>query len=142
MIGSNLPEILYDKFKNSKEEKELINSFIRIADLSINNILVEKSKIIDKSNNGIKEVDYIKISTEHHKYDDKNNIISEELFDLEKNESDGTKKFLGLSTFIIDALVNGHVLVIDEIDARIHHVLTQHLIDLYNKHLLINLFYT
>lgn len=136
MIGSKLANTLHDKFKNSEVEKNLINNFIKLADLGINNILVEKSKtagnIITKSASNNIEVDDIKISTEHNKYDSKNTIISKEIFDFEKNESDGTKKFLGLSTFIIDAIVNGHVLIIDEIDSRLHQVLTRNLIMLYN----------
>lgn len=147
MIGSKLSEILHDKFKNSKAEKDLINSFIKIADLGINNVLVEKVKMTDERippfikgdiRNQMMELDDIRILTGHHKYDNKNNIISEEIFDLEKNESDGTKKFLGLSTFIIDAIINGHVLVIDEIDSRLHPTITRKLVALYNTYIQIN----
>ena len=49
-------------------------------------------------------------------------------FDFENGESEGTKKFFSYLGPWIDALQNGRVLVVDEIDIRLHHFLNVFLI--------------
>lgn len=53
------------------------------------------------------------------------------LFDLEE-ESDGTRKMFYLIGHWIDALKNGKLLVIDELDTKLHHVLIVFLIRLFH----------
>ncbi|MHB8855287.1 MAG: AAA family ATPase [Bellilinea sp.] len=48
-------------------------------------------------------------------------------------ESEGTQKFIVLTGPILDTLSNGKVLVIDEIEARLHTLLTRKLIALFNS---------
>ncbi|MFN8577971.1 MAG: ATP-binding protein [Candidatus Sericytochromatia bacterium] len=132
MIGAKLTDILYDKFKNPQEER-IINMMVNMADLGINNILIENNFTAEQIRQNSLIKDNMKIVTQHNKYDNNNNIISREIFDLEKHESDGTRKFLGLITFIIDAATKGHVLIVDEIDSRLHPTLTRNLIALYNS---------
>lgn len=50
--------------------------------------------------------------------------------DLEE-ESSGTRKLFGLLPFIATSLLEGTVLVIDELDAKIHPVLLKHIIDMF-----------
>ena len=47
-------------------------------------------------------------------------------------ESSGTKKLFGLIPFIAASLLTGTVLVIDELDAKIHPVLLRHIIMMFN----------
>ena len=47
-------------------------------------------------------------------------------------ESSGTKKLFGLMPFIATSLLTGTVLVIDELDAKIHPVLLRHIIMMFN----------
>ena len=47
-------------------------------------------------------------------------------------ESSGTKKLFGLMPFIAASLLTGTVLVIDELDAKIHPVLLRHIIMMFN----------
>lgn len=47
-------------------------------------------------------------------------------------ESSGTKKLFGLMPFIAGCLLTGTVLVIDELDAKIHPVLLRHIIMMFN----------
>lgn len=47
-------------------------------------------------------------------------------------ESCGTKKLFGLMPFIAGCLLTGTVLVIDELDAKIHPVLLRHIIMMFN----------
>jgi len=53
-------------------------------------------------------------------------------FDFAREESEGTKKYFCLSAPIIDTLTLGKVLVIDELDASLHPMLTRALIAMFN----------
>ena len=48
------------------------------------------------------------------------------------DESSGTKKLFGLLPFIAESLLTGKVLVIDELDAKIHPILLHHIIMMFN----------
>ncbi len=52
-------------------------------------------------------------------------------FDLEKHESHGTQKLYALAGPILKTLAEGRVLVIDEIDARLHPLITMELLRLF-----------
>ena len=56
----------------------------------------------------------------------------EELFDLDEHESEGTKKLFSLSGPLVDTLKRGDVLIIDELDARLHPLLTKEIVSLFN----------
>ena len=75
------------------------------------------------------------IHTLHNKYDKDGNVIGLEKFNFEEEESEGTKKYFKISGPIIMALVEGHVIVIDELDARLHPILTQSIVRLFNSKL-------
>lgn len=59
----------------------------------------------------------------------------EEVGTVETNisfESNGTKKMFEIAGPIIDAIENGKIIIIDEIDARLHPLLVNHLVNLFN----------
>lgn len=59
----------------------------------------------------------------------------DEIGTIEKNigiESNGTKKMFEIAGPIINAIENGKVIIIDEIDARLHPLLVNHLVKLFN----------
>lgn len=66
--------------------------------------------------------------------------IENEIYEINlSDESSGTKKLFGLMPFIVESLIKGSTLIIDELDAKIHPVLLKHLIMLFtdlkkNKH--------
>jgi len=72
------------------------------------------------------------IRTTHHKRDGKNQIIGTVEFDLE-DESDGTQKFIALSGPVSHTLEEGSILVVDELEARLHPRLTQAIVDLFHS---------
>lgn len=69
----------------------------------------------------------------HRKYDETGNPIKQEIFDLKRDESEGTKKIFQISGLLIDALLDGKVLVIDEFDARLHPLINQAIVKLFNS---------
>jgi AAA15 family ATPase/GTPase len=75
----------------------------------------------------------VDIKTTHQKRDAGNNVVGEVEFDLMKNESSGTQKFIALSGPILHTLEEGSILVVDELDARLHPRLTQAILDLFHS---------
>jgi len=125
--------------------KNKIIKLLKTADLAIDDVDIEEDEvpieIIEKfpmpddmkkeiiNDGGLKSVS---INTKHKKYDKDGNVIGEVIFELDKEESQGTKKFFAISAPIIDTLQNGKILIIDELDTSLHPILTQHLIKLFN----------
>ena len=58
--------------------------------------------------------------------------VGEEIFDMANDESEGTKKFFALLGPFIDVLEHGRVLVVDELETRLHPVLTRELVRMFN----------
>jgi hypothetical protein len=49
------------------------------------------------------------------------------------DESSGTVKLFALMPFLLNSIINGTTLVIDELDAKLHPLLLKHIIELYNN---------
>ncbi|MBR4058739.1 MAG: ATP-binding protein [Lachnospiraceae bacterium] len=99
---------------NSDEVKHIMLDMIQEMDLDIVDFRVEE-----------KENDLIEVYTKH----------SVDGYETELNlsdESSGTKKLFGLLPFIAASLLTGTVLIIDELDAKIHPVLLRHIIMMFN----------
>lgn len=72
------------------------------------------------------------VKTIHRKYDKDNNFIENVAFDLDKNESQGTQKAFSMCGPLLDVFKYGKTLIIDELDARLHPVLTRQIIKLFH----------
>jgi len=72
------------------------------------------------------------IETSHIQYQDENSFNQFIPFSL-KMESDGTQKLLALSAPIIETLIKGEILVIDELDNSLHTELAQEIVKLFNS---------
>ncbi|MGL5062165.1 MAG: AAA family ATPase, partial [Microcoleus sp.] len=73
------------------------------------------------------------VKTVHPKYDADGKETSVEIFDIEKHESEGTNKLFALAGILLDTLRTGKILLIDELDARLHPLITRELICLFNS---------
>lgn len=103
-------------------KKELLK-FIRTFDSGIEGIKTTPDSIeAVKSNNGIIDIEVI------HKGE--NGELKALPFYLESN---GTRKMFHLFDFFMDALKNGMVLFIDELDAKLHPLLTRYIINLFHN---------
>ena len=94
-----------------------IRQLIRNADVGIQDIAI--------GNGG-------RIQTIHHVRNREMAIIDRVMFDLLGAESQGTKKLFDLAACIVDSLRDGHILVIDELDAKLHPLLMRRLVVLFN----------
>ena len=98
----------------SEDVKQLMLEMIQEMDLDIVDFRVEE-----------KENERIEVFTKH--------CVDDEETELSlSDESSGTKKLFGLLPFIAASLLDGTVLVIDELDAKIHPVLLRHIIMMFN----------
>jgi AAA15 family ATPase/GTPase len=73
------------------------------------------------------------ISTMHQKFNQDGEKISLESFDLGREESDGTQKVFALAGLLVHTLKNGNILIIDEFDARLHPLMSQAIVKMFNS---------
>lgn len=139
------------QMENAQFKKELV-SLIKTADIGIEEVILNEEEI---PRSAIEEMPLppelkklflesdslknISLLTHHKKYDENNNEVGMTVFELDKEESKGTRKFFKMSAPILNTLREGKVLIIDELDASLHPMLTKHLIKLFhnekiNKH--------
>ena len=59
--------------------------------------------------------------------------VTEVFFRNDKMESEGTKKIINISGPIVEALSKGETFVIDELDAKLHPLLTKKIIEIFNS---------
>lgn len=132
------------KMEDLNFKNEMIK-LVKTADIGIEDITIEEEDVpldmIEKlslpasikeeilKDGGLKSVS---INTYHKKFDKDNNEIGNEIFELDDEESLGTRKFFKMSAPILNTLQEGKILIIDELDASLHPMLTKHLIKLFN----------
>lgn len=75
----------------------------------------------------------IDIKTIHKKYDSNGKLIGSVEFDMRSQESSGTNKLFNISGPIFDVLNDGGLLVVDELDASLHPLLTLAVTKLFNS---------
>ena len=93
-------------------------------------------KLIADADTGVKDItigDNGMMMSFHDQYDDAGAVVGRTNFVFSYAESQGTQKLFDLSGTLIDALHNGRVLVIDELDAQLHPILVRHLVELFNN---------
>ena len=115
-----LPDEVPEEFRKLEEE-------FRKMDTAMESFQKSLSEFVDS-----KAVDSVAVRTVHRKMGDAGQSEGEELFDLDEQESEGTRKLFALSGPLVDALRRGNVLIIDEMDARLHPLLTREIVRLFN----------
>lgn len=73
------------------------------------------------------------IKTVHRKFDSKGNLVALVDFDIDENESEGTKKVFAFAGAFCKAVEQGQTLIIDELDARLHPLMTLSIIRFFNS---------
>lgn len=116
--------------------KFLSNIDVGITELSIEevsvalpkNVLEKLKKVIPKDQHTT-----LKVESTHNRYNKQGEIIGREVFSTERNESEGTQKITELLGVIFITLGAGSLLVIDELDAKLHPLLTRAIIQLFTN---------
>ncbi|MEH1921874.1 AAA family ATPase [Nostoc sp.] len=127
------------------ENKDEIFQLLKKLDLGFSDVKVEESEITADSlpkelpdelkNLILKNVEgkLSSVQTIHQKFDGKGSLVSTEIFNLDEQESEGTKKVFALAGPLVDTLKNSKVLIVDEFDARIHPLISRAIVELFNS---------
>lgn len=120
---------------------EAIDFFSRL-DLGFTNIEIEERDIPNDlketlatlpiiSNDKFNNAKVIETLTTHNVYDAEGKVISTVRFDADDKESNGTNKVITLSGPIFDTLLGGKVLFVDELDSKLHPMMTRAIVRLF-----------
>ena len=119
-----------ESFENDRHRHDIIE-FIKKLDLGIGDIQIKKN--ISQKTAMFGSLYQAAVKTVHRKYDADGKQTARELFDIETHESEGTNKLFALAGILLDTLRIGKILLIDELDARLHPLITRELICLFNS---------
>lgn len=152
-IISGLSEDGYAGFTISQTTDPLYKQkqleFLQKADLDIHDITIKNEKI-DLSHlpndvpNKIREMIeqkhreqngelFADVLTAHKKYDADKKYVGDVNLSMEEDESSGTRKFFFLSGPILDVINNGYILVVDELDSKLHPNLVCKIVEIFNS---------
>lgn len=122
--------------KENKDIRERTVELIKLADLDIDDYLyadapaaadgISPQEFVLKMGNSPE--DMYRLTSVH-----KGKAVKSLVFD-----STGTKKMVAIASYIIEALTEGKILVVDEIDSSLHFKLTRAIVSLFNNELNVN----
>ena len=131
------------KMLESPKYSKILKDFILHAGLGFSDIKSEKVKWSDKDYRKLnipkefiahfERTETFNVSTTHQVFDETNKPIDTIHFDLLQNESLGTQKFISLAGPIIDAILTGGILIVDEFSSRMNPILCEAIIRLFNS---------
>ncbi len=130
--------------QNSEDMQYALASLLAAADTGVENIRVENAVVsipearpgmpidLQKFYKAVKELTASSsipqvITTRH---DSKGNAVE---FDFQEDESQGTQRFFAMAGPLLDALNKGAFVVIDELDASMHPLLTRRLLEIFQS---------
>jgi len=144
LTGTNFDTLPAAEQLQDPTQQEKLLDLTRTADFNIQSLHSEMEDIAKATRPG--ETDSLwtrsviggkiatgKIKTTHRKFDAKGTPCGDVEFDLQEDESDGTQKFLALCGPVLHALEEGNILLVDELEARLHPRLTQAILDLFHS---------
>ena len=117
--------------------------FFKTLQLGFSRFSVERrdipKEVLDKAPELIKakleqaqaEGQVVDLITTHKIYDERGLVIGELDFNKDRMESEGTKKVIEISGPIFTVLREGETLIIDELDAKLHPLLTRNIVLLF-----------
>jgi uncharacterized protein len=116
-----------DAIIKGHQTKDLIN-LVTSLDLGIKDIHTLEIPVPDEP-----ERVFYEIKTSHWKYDDEGNRVAIEYFGIDEDESAGTQKLFHISGLLIKILQAGEILIVDELDARLHPLISCAIVKLFNS---------
>lgn len=147
-IISGINDLLYSEFSinqlQNKQARDLILPLLKAADFGIEDLkVIEKegekfaltikgsdpnNPSISRNKSIIQDLKTIKLVM-----DDKGKVETKVEMPFEIFESEGTKKYFHLLGPILDTLNFGKILLVDELDTKLHPLLTEMIIKLFNS---------
>lgn len=131
------------QFHQKKEVSQKALSFFKTLQLGFDGITTHEEEIIIPNDipkellpilkREIEGKKNIEMESIHTIYNAKGVVCGTDRFPFDDMESSGTRKLFDLSGPIFDTLEKGSVLVVDELDAKMHPLISQHIIRLFNN---------
>lgn len=123
-------------YLKQKEFRDYVLNLLKVADLGLKSIKwVDIGEALRKrAKEGRIYSQASSRQTIHQKYGEDNEPVSDVEFDLSVHESAGTQALFELAGPIYDALKNNLVLFIDELTSKLHPLLIQALIEIFNHY--------
>ena len=127
--------------KGSEKYAQMALTFLSNIDVHITDLHVKEEQISsseDDTKTYIKMLLFrlkdlsLRLESTHNRYA-QGKIIGEESFSITDKESEGTQKVINLLGVIFPVLAEGSLLVIDELDAKLHPLLTRTIIQLFTN---------
>lgn len=151
-LEDTIQELLTIRMLQEQETREEIVRFIKSMDVGISDIEVQaqtnlpgqrRFEAVHPALKGVfaeitklmenPEAKSFEVLTVHKKYARSGEIAGSEPFQIDVNESDGTRKLFAFAGLLFRTLKQGQILCVDELDARLHPLLTQAIIKLFNS---------
>jgi len=128
--------------KGDDLKKEAIISLLRAADTGIEDldigelpdhlIDIDTKRELNSVADGTRR-SAVSLFSMHSKFNDKGEVVEKLLVPFGEWESEGTAKLFGIGSLMLDALLEGRIIIIDEFDARFHPNLTLKIVQLFNN---------
>ncbi len=131
--------------------KAEVLKLLKIADVGIENLVIHENEIASQvvaeeilkimggknrenheTETAFTDLKKSKLFTVHTRFDSDGARVKPATMEF-SGESQGTRKLFALSGPFLDALESGHILIVDELDARFHPMLTRMLIGMFNS---------
>lgn len=130
-----------EMFHYRPEYREKIMGFIGGMDVGFKEITTEQERIDemklpkglpDELLASLREHPLITAYSQHRKLNQAGETVGVVPFDIDEQESDGTRKLFNMAGPIVDTLRDGKALFVDELNAQLHPLLTQKIVRLFN----------
>ena len=128
---NNIPmQHTIELMKNKNQSQEKVVEFIKNADLYMDKIQLEATEDEEKPEEKVLDIpenimDHIRLVSTY-----RGVHVPSMLFD-----STGTKKIAAIASYVIEALEQGRILIVDELDGSIHFKLTRAIVSMFNNEL-------
>lgn len=129
-LSKNQLKEFYRSLDLGFQELNLIVGELTPDRLAIKNV---PNEVLSKIISDLKGGKVATIETLHKKFDQDGSFVDLKRFDLDQQESAGTNKIVDISGAIFKTLGDGSILVIDELDAKLHPLLTIAITRLFNS---------
>lgn len=124
-----------ESFRNQDEISRKALEFFRHIKLGFDDITIKESSAFEGDDEVQKRrlPSWVRwqVLTRHNVYEESGDAFESRNFNIELQESDGTRKIFEMSASIFGKLLNGGVLVVDELDAKMHPLISQEIIKLF-----------
>lgn len=116
------------KAANLGFENVEVSKQIKIEDDVLNSLPDEVKKVLES-----RSLDKPQVLTSHRKYNEKGEHAGFVHLNLSSEESLGTQKYFAVAGYILEALLQGGIILIDELDARFHSHLASSIVQFFNS---------